>query len=97
MGLLLFQVFVVGGFHIGDVQEAVAPHAEIDEGGLNARLDIDDAPLVDVAHVAFSACALHVKLFEDAVLEDGDADFLWLEAVDQHFFLHVFPFVACAS
>ena len=72
--------------------EAIAADTEVDEGGLDARLDIDDASLVDVAHVALGACALHVKLFENAVLDDRDTNFLRLEAVDQHFFLHVGPF-----
>ena len=83
---------VVGRLHIGNVQETIAADAEIDEGGLDAGLDVDDAALVDVADVAFVTGALDVQLFEDAVLQDGDAAFLGLQHVDEHFFLHAFPF-----
>ena len=37
------------GFHVADVEKAVAADAEVDERGLDARLDVDDAPLVDIA------------------------------------------------
>src|SRR5262245_45431066 len=47
----LFEMPVIGRLDIADVQEAVAADAEINEGGLNARLDVDDAALVDVADV----------------------------------------------
>ena len=87
-----FQVAVVGRLDVGDVQEAIAADAEIDERRLDARLDVDDAALVDVADVAFVAGALDVQFFEDAVLEDGDAAFLGLQHVDEHFFLHAIPF-----
>src|SRR5260221_368354 len=47
----LVQVLVVGRVHVGDVQEAVAADAEIDERGLDTRLDVDDPALVNVADV----------------------------------------------
>src|SRR5207253_1385952 len=62
-----FQMLVIGGLDIRDVQEAVAADAEIHERCLNARLDINDAALVNVADVAFLTGALDVQLFEDAV------------------------------
>src|SRR5258705_128355 len=49
------QVLVIGRVHIRDVKETVAADAEIDKCGLNARLDVDDAALVDVADVALLA------------------------------------------
>src|SRR5262249_5826072 len=53
--------------------------------------DVDDTALVDVADVALVAGALHGQLFEDAVLQDGDAALLGLEHVDEHFLLHAIP------
>ncbi|MFO0964996.1 MAG: hypothetical protein U0793_05315 [Gemmataceae bacterium] len=88
----LLQVAVIGRLDVGDVQETVAADAEIDEGGLNAGLDVDDAALVDVPDIAFVAGALDVKLFEDAVLQDGDAYLLGLENVDEHFLFHCWSF-----
>src|SRR5262249_5372004 len=89
----LLQVAVVGGLDVGDVQEAVAADAEIDERRLDARLDVDDAALVDVADVALVAGALHVQLLEDAVLQDGDAALLGLQHVDQHFLFHALDYL----
>ena len=83
-----FQVPVIGRIDVRDVQEAVAADAEIDERRLDARLDVDDAALVDVADVALVAGALDVEFFEHAVFDDGDAAFLRLEDVDEHFLLH---------
>ena len=74
-----FEVAGSRRLDVGDVQEAVAADAEIDERRLDARLDVDDAALVDVADVALVAGALDVQFFEHAVLEDGDAAFLRLE------------------
>ena len=78
---------------VADVQEAVAAHAEIDEGRLDARLQVDDDPLVDVAHVAVLAGALDVELFQDAVFDDRDPAFLRLRDVDQHFLFHGLAFL----
>src|SRR5207249_7672994 len=57
---LPFQMAVIGRLDVRDVQEAVAADAEIDECRLNARLDVDDATLVNVADVALLARALDV-------------------------------------
>ena len=86
---LVAQVFaIVLRLNVGDVQEAVAADGEVDEGGLDGRLQIDDLSLVDVPGVALVAGPLEVQLFEHAILNDGDAAFLRLEDVNQHFFLH---------
>src|SRR5262249_11341202 len=74
----LLQVPVISRLDVGDVEETVAAHAEIDKGRLNARLDVDDAPLVDVADVAFVTGPFHVQLFQDAVFDNGDAALLGL-------------------
>src|SRR5439155_7366080 len=86
------QVAVVRRLHVRDVQEAVAAHAEIDERRLDARLDVNDPALVDVADVALVTGPFDVQLLKDTVLEDGDAALLGLHHVDQHFLLHAVPF-----
>src|SRR5581483_3414800 len=78
------QVAVVFRLDVRDVQEAVAAHAEIHERGLDAGLDIDNAALVDVPDVALVTGPLDVQLFENTVLQDGNAALLGLEDVDQH-------------
>ena len=69
---LPFQVPVVGGLDVRDVEETVAADAEIDESRLDARLDVDDAALVDVADVALVAGPLDVQLLQHPVLENRD-------------------------
>ena len=66
---------------VADVQEAVAADAEIDEGRLDAGLDVDDAALVDVADVVVLAGPFDVQLFQHAVLDDGDAAFFGLRTL----------------
>ncbi len=78
---------------VGDVQKAVAADAEIDEGGLNARLEIDHLSLVDVADVIVLAGPFDVELFEDGILDDRDPTLLGLRDVDQHFLLHGLAFL----
>ncbi len=77
---------------VADVQEAVAADAEIDEGGLDAGLQVDDAALVDVADVVVLAGALDVELFQHAVLDDRDPALFRLRHVDEHFLLHASSF-----
>ena len=80
------------GLHIRNVEEPVASDGEIDEGGLNCRLEVDDFALVDVTRVTLVAGSFDVELLEGAILDDGDAAFLGLEHIDQHFFLHAGSF-----
>src|SRR5262249_10242062 len=77
------QVAIVFRIDVRDVQKSVAPHAEIHERRLDARLDIHDPADVDVTDVAFLAGALDVQLFQDIVFEDGDPAFFRLEYIDQ--------------
>ena len=58
---------------VGDVEEAVRPLAEIDECGLNSRLHVDDARLVDRADVGRGRGALGEELREFSLLENRDA------------------------
>ena len=74
---------------VADVQKAVAADAEVDERRLDARLQVDDPALVDVADVVVLAGALDVQLFQHSVLNDRDPAFLRLRDVDQHFLFHV--------
>jgi len=80
------------GLDIRDVKKPVAPYREIDECSLDGRLEVDDPALVNVARIALMAGSLHVKLFENAVLDDGDPAFFGLKHIDQHFFLHAVSF-----
>jgi hypothetical protein len=84
--------FEVLGFDVRDVQKPVAADREVDERGLDRWLEVDDSSLVDVPGVALVARSLDVKLFEYAVLDNGDPAFLGLFDVDQHFFLHAVSF-----
>ncbi len=80
------------GLDVGDVEEAVAADREVNEGGLDGRLEVDDLPLIDVAGIALVTGPLDVQLLQNAVFDDGDAAFLGLEHIDQHFFLHTVSF-----
>ena len=57
---------------VADVQKAVAADAEVDERRLDARLQVDDLALVDVADVVVLAGPLDVQLFQHAVFDDRD-------------------------
>ena len=83
---------IVLGLHIGDVEKAVAPHREINEGRLDGGFEIDDLSFVDVPGVTLVASTLDVQLFEDAILDDGDPALLGLQYIDQHFFFHAVSF-----
>ena len=79
-------------FDIGNVEKAVAADAEVDERGLNARFDVDDAALVDVADVVLVAGAFDVEFFQDAVFEDGDAALFGLGTLMSiSFFMRTLP------
>ncbi len=80
------------GFDVADVQEAIAPHAEIDEGRLDARLQVDDDSFIDVADVAVLTRALDVQLFQGPIFHDRDPAFLRLGDIDQHFLFHGLAF-----
>jgi hypothetical protein len=75
------------------VQKPVATDAEVHEGGLDRRLDVDDASLVDIADVTFLASPFDIEFFEDTIFQNGDSAFLGLEDIDEHLFFHGNPFV----
>jgi hypothetical protein len=94
--VVLLVPMIVLGLHVRDVQETIAADGEIDERGLDCRLEIDNLAFVDVTGVALVAGALDVQFLKDAILDDGDTAFLGLEHVDQHFFLHTSVFLTQA-
>ena len=73
---------------VADVQKPVAADAKIDERRLDARLQVDDPPLVDVADESLLAGPLNVEFFEQVVFEDRNPAFFRLRHVDQHFAFH---------
>ena len=81
-GRFLFQMPVVGRLDVGNVQEAVAANAEIDERSLDAWLNVDYAAFVNVADITLVTGAFHVQLFQNTVLDDGDAAFFGLQDID---------------
>ena len=91
-----FIAFKVLGLDVRDVEKAVTADREVDEPGLDCRLEVDDPTFVDVARVALVACSFHVKFFENAVFNNGDPAFLGLKYIDQHFFLHAVSFRDCS-
>ena len=68
--------------HIADVEKSVAADAEIDEGGLDAGLQVDDPALIDIADVVIRAGAFDIKFFEQTVFNNGDPAFLRLRHID---------------
>ena len=73
-------------FDITDVQKAITPDAEVDECGLDAWFEIDDAALVDIANVVILTGTFGVKLLETTILDDGNSAFFGLSDIDQNFF-----------
>jgi hypothetical protein len=90
--LLAEMAIKILGLHIRDVEKPVASDGEIDEGGLNRRLEVDNFALIDVTRVTLVAGSFDVELLEGAILDDGDTAFLGLEHIDEHFFLHAGSF-----
>ena len=78
-------MLVVLGIDIGNVQEAIAAYAEIDEGCLDARLNIDNFTTVNVADEALLLLSFDVEFFEHAIFEDSNAHLFVRHGIDQHF------------
>jgi hypothetical protein len=79
---------VVLRLDVADVQKPVATHAEVDERGLDARLQVDDLAFVNVADVVVLATPLDVQLFQNSVFADGNPALFRLRDVNQHLLLH---------
>jgi hypothetical protein len=62
-----------GGEHVPVVEEGVLVVADVDEGGLEAGVEVLDAALVDAADHAVVGLALDLEAVEGAVDEERDA------------------------
>jgi hypothetical protein len=96
-GTLLFvddsaAALIVLRLDVRDVEEAISPDREVDESSLDGGFDVDDLAFIDVPGVTLVTSPFNVELLENAVFNDCDTAFLWLEHVDQHFFLHAVSF-----
>jgi len=60
-----------------------AAEAEIHEGGLNGRLDVGDAALVDVTDVGGGTGPLHVEFLEPPIFQQCNSTFLPLGDVNK--------------
>jgi hypothetical protein len=69
-------------FDVADVEKSVSPDAEIDEGSLDTRFDIDDFALIDVSNPVVLAGSFGVELFENSVFQKRDSALLGLRDVD---------------
>ena len=76
---------VVGlGDHVLDGQEAVALGAVVDEGGVQAGLDVGDDAAVDVAAGEARFGDVHLVVLQGVALDDGDTQLFRTLRVDQH-------------
>ena len=66
----------------------VLGQAEVDERRLNARLDVYDPALVDVADMRGAAGALYVEFLQFPSVHDRNPAFLAGDRVNQHFLCH---------
>jgi ornithine cyclodeaminase len=83
--------------HVADMEKAVAANAKIDKRRLDTRLQIDNGALVNVADVRVLARAFNIELFQQAILQDGDAALFRLGNIDQNFLFHVISLVFGAA
>ena len=88
------MAIVVLRLDVGNVEKTVAADRKIDERRLDRGFEVHDPAFIDIPGETLVAGSFDVKLFEDAIFDDGDAAFLGLEHVDQHFFLHAVVFLA---
>ena len=77
---------------VGDVEEAVALEADVDERRLHPRQHLRHASLVDVADDAPLALALDEDLGHQVILENGHHRLVPVRG-DNHFFVHEPPSV----
>ena len=71
----------------GDVEKRVPFETDVNEGGLHAREDLGDPPLVDVADDSARPLALDEDLDDLIVLEDGDPRIVVARG-DDHLLVH---------
>ena len=56
-------------FDVADMEKAVATHSKVNEGGLDAGLNIDDLALVNIANPIVLARSFRVEFFENSVFQ----------------------------
>jgi hypothetical protein len=83
----LDAVFAARLPQVGDVQEGGALEADVDECRLHSRQHPRHHPHVDVPHQAPGGFAVQVKFLQDALVHDGDPQFLRCR-IDQDVFFH---------
>ena len=76
------------GAHVVQGQKPVLLGAVVHEGRLEAPLDLEDDPLVDVARDRLPGRHLDVVLHELAALQDGHPAQLLVHGVDEHDLFH---------
>ena len=70
--------------HVLDGEEAVLGGAVVDEGGVQARLNVRDLAVVDVAAGQAALGDVDLEVFEYRVVGDGDAELGRALRVDEH-------------
>ena len=78
---LVLKVF---GVDFRKRQEAVALHAVVDKGGLQAGLDVGHNPLVEVTGNLAACCGLDEKTFQGLPFNNSDPEFLRMHRIDDH-------------
>ena len=68
-----------------DLEKARFGSADVDESGLQARLDTEDDALVNVALDLFFAADFNVQLHQATVVDNCHTGFFRVHDVDQHF------------
>ena len=70
------------------MKKAIAADTKVNEGRLDARLEIDDASLINVSDKVIRTGALDIQLLEQSVLDNRNPTFFGLRDVNQHLFFH---------
>ena len=84
LGLALGLFLVPVGVHFRQGQEAVAFPAVINEGRLEAGLDIGHHPLVNIGFGGFPGGGFQGQFFHLPFFHDGHPEFLCIRGVDEH-------------
>ena len=67
---------------VADVQELVAPGADVDKRGADCRLEVHDHAAIDVADERRGGAALHAIRLELAVFDNRDSALLGFPGID---------------
>src|SRR6266487_5204896 len=78
-------VDVTGGMNLPQGEETSSLAAIIDEGRLQASLDLDDAAFVDITFVLLLVGGFDVELFENPIRHNCHAVLFGVLRIDKHF------------